>query len=106
MQSIGVFNTTKTPLQNTKGITGLKEETKAAWRRRVQQDQLETALDPRTQEVVNAMPEWHQDINRNTLIPLFGQHFKFFGIDPVFPDRIILEIKEPTGKGKKWPKNK
>lgn len=62
-------------------------------------NQLETSLDPRTQEIVNAMPEWHQNINRNTLIPLYGQHFEFWGIDPLFPNRIILEWKEPTGRG-------
>ena len=65
------------------------------------QRNLETALDPRTQEITNAMPEWHQDINRKTLIPLYGQHFTFWGIDPRYPNRIILEIKEPLRKGKK-----
>lgn len=62
---------------------------------------LETALDPMTQEIVDEMPDWHQQINRRALIPLYGQYFEFFGIDPKYPNRIILEWKEPTRKGKK-----
>ena len=62
---------------------------------------LEYSLDPRTKEIVSAMPEWHRDINRQALIPLYGQFFSFWGIDPKYPNRIVLEINEPTRKGTK-----
>ena len=60
---------------------------------------LEFTLDPRTQEIYDNMPEWHTKINRQSLVPLFGEWFTFWGIDPQYPDRIILERKETPKKG-------
>lgn len=79
----------------------MSEDRKSALEQKWAKRELETALDPRTQEIVNEMPDWHQDINRQTLIPIYGQMFTFWGIDPLYPNRIILEVKEPTRKGKK-----
>ena len=59
---------------------------------------LEFALDPATKQIVNEMPDWHQQINRRTLIPLYGQFFEFWGIDPKYPNRIILERKHSNEK--------
>jgi len=62
---------------------------------------LEFNLDPRTKQVFDAMPDWHRHINRRTLVPLYGQFFEFWGIDPKYPNRIILEWKTSKGKVEK-----
>jgi len=67
----------------------------------VNKREIETMLDPMTQQITGAMPDWHQQINRKTLVPLYGQFFEFWGIDPKYPNRIILEWKSSNGKGKK-----
>jgi hypothetical protein len=62
---------------------------------------LEFALDPMTQKIHAAMPAWHGKINRKSLVPLYGQFFTFWGIDPKYPNRIILEWKQSNGKVQK-----
>jgi hypothetical protein len=59
-------------------------------------------IDPATGKPFGSMPDWHRDINPDSLIPMFGHFFKFEGIDPAKPEILFLKYDKPCKKkGKK-----